>query len=82
MATMNVSLPKRLKDWAEAQVESGRYANVSDYVRDLIRKEQDRAAVFGEIQAALDEGDASGYRSYSRAEIEAELDIAPGKNAA
>ncbi len=63
MTTMNVSLPKKLKDWAEARVESGRYANVSDYVRDLIRKEQDKAVVFDEIQAALDEGDASGYRS-------------------
>ena len=82
MTTMNVSLPKKLKDWAEARVESGRYANVSDYVRDLIRKEQDKAVVFDEIQAALDEGDASGYRNYSRAEIETELNIATDKNAA
>lgn len=82
MTTMNVSLPKKLKDWAEARVESGRYANVSDYVRDLIRKEQDKAVVFDEIQAALDEGDASGYRSYSRAEIETELNITTDKNAA
>ena len=42
MATMNVSLPDTLKDWVEAQAETGRYANASDYVRDLIRKDQDR----------------------------------------
>lgn len=82
MATMNVSLPDKMKEWVEAQVGSGRYANVSDYVRDLIRREQDRAGVFEEIQAALDEGDASGYRSYSRAEIETDLSIATDKNAA
>ena len=41
MATMNVSLPEPLKDWIEAQVKTGRYANVSDYVRDLIRRDQE-----------------------------------------
>ena len=44
MATMNVSLPASMKDWVEAQTETGRYANASDYVRDLIRQDQRRAA--------------------------------------
>lgn len=35
MATMNVSLPDQLKAWVEAQAETGRYSNASDYVRDL-----------------------------------------------
>lgn len=82
MATMNVSLPKKLKEWAETQVESGRYANVSDYVRDLIRKEQDKQAVFAEIEAALEEGEASGYRDYSRVEIEKELGLTRAEDAA
>jgi Arc/MetJ-type ribon-helix-helix transcriptional regulator len=29
-----------MKDWVEAQVKSGHYINVSDYVRDLIRCDQ------------------------------------------
>lgn len=37
MATMNVSQPDPMKDWVEAQVEGGKYANSSHYVRDLIR---------------------------------------------
>ena len=82
MATMNVSLPDDLKDWVESVVQEGRYSNVSDYVRDLIRKEQDRQAVFAEIQAALDEGEASGYEPYSREEIEKELNLSRGKDAA
>lgn len=60
MATMNVSLPDPLKAWAEAQVDSGRYANTSDYVRDLIRKDQDRASKIEAMQRLIDEGFASG----------------------
>jgi putative addiction module CopG family antidote len=41
MATMNISIPDPMKDWVQAQVETGAYANSSDYVRDLIRKGQE-----------------------------------------
>ncbi len=41
MATMNVSLPDPMKDWVEDQVKCGLYSNASDYVRDLIRQDQD-----------------------------------------
>jgi putative addiction module CopG family antidote len=37
MATMNISLPDEMKAHVEAQVETGRFANSSDYIRDLIR---------------------------------------------
>ena len=39
MATMNISLPDQMKEWVEAQAESGRYSNASGYVRDLIRRD-------------------------------------------
>ena len=41
MATMNVSLPDPMKEWVEDQVGGGLYSNASDYVRDLIRQDQD-----------------------------------------
>lgn len=57
MATMNVSLPDPLREWVEAQVKTGRYANVSDYVRDLIRRDQEaKDALIDE----LEKGFASG----------------------
>ena len=40
MATMNVSLPDAMKEWVEKQTASGQYSNASDYVRDLIRRDQ------------------------------------------
>jgi len=60
MATMNVSLPEIMKNWAEKQSSTGRYSNISDYVRDLIRKDQERQAAIMAIQTAIDEGINSG----------------------
>lgn len=60
MATMNVSLPGPMKAWVETQTQAGRYSNASDYVRDLIRRDQDRQAAISELQQLVDEGIASG----------------------
>lgn len=60
MATMNISLPDPMKAWVEEQTRDGRYANVSDYVRDLIRHDQERRQAIAELQALVDEGIASG----------------------
>lgn len=59
MAQMNISLPDKLKSWAETRVAEGRYSSTSDYVRDLMRRDQDRAEVIAQLQAAIDEGRAS-----------------------
>ena len=59
MATMNVSLPDPMKTWVEAQAKDGRYSNASDYVRDLIRRDQDRHQAIAELQQLVDEGIAS-----------------------
>ena len=60
MATMNISIPDPMKSWVEEQSKTGRYANSSDYVRDLIRRDRARREAITEIQAAVDVGLASG----------------------
>ncbi len=60
MGTMNISLPDPMKSWVEDQTKAGRYANSSDYVRDLIRRDRARLEAIAEIQAAVDAGIASG----------------------
>ena len=60
MATMNVSLPEVMKAWVERQAESGLYGNASDYIRDLIRKDQQRKDAIAALQAAVTEGLESG----------------------
>lgn len=72
MATMNVSLPEAMKLWAEQQAQSGRYANTSDYVRDLIRKDQDRLSRIAQLQALVSEGIQSGKGRRSMDELRAE----------
>ena len=69
MATMNISLPESMKSWIESQVKSGKFGNTSDFVRDLIRKEQDKSEKIARIQAAVDEGIASGVGKRSMLEI-------------
>lgn len=69
MATMNVSLPDPMKDWVESQAKSGRYSNASDYVRDLIRRDQDRARLIKDVQEKIDEGLASGISPHGPDEL-------------
>jgi antitoxin ParD1/3/4 len=40
MASMNISLPEPLRDYVQERIDSGQYASASDYVRDLIRRDQ------------------------------------------
>ncbi|WEK01261.1 MAG: type II toxin-antitoxin system ParD family antitoxin [Candidatus Sphingomonas phytovorans] len=71
MATMNISLPDPMKHWIEEQARSGRYSNVSDFVRDLVRREQERADKIANMQALVDEGLASGISDESMQDIRA-----------
>lgn len=48
VTTMNVSLPEALRAFVEGQVAKG-YSSISEYVRELIRRDQKEAA-----QAALE----------------------------
>ena len=43
MTSMNISLPEELRQYVEAQTKSG-YSTPSEYVRELIRKDQRRQA--------------------------------------
>ena len=60
MATMNVSLPDQMKTWIDARLEDGRFSNTSDYVRHLIRLDQERTQAIEALQQAIDEGVRSG----------------------
>ena len=42
MSTMNISLPETLRSFVDSQVSDGAYGSSSEYMRDLLRKEQDR----------------------------------------
>ncbi len=73
MSTMNVSLPDELKSFVDAQTASGGYGSTSEFVRELIRREQDRL----HLRSLLLDGAASpagpiadsGYFAALRAQV-------------
>lgn len=69
MATMNVSLPEAMKSYVEERASSGEYAGASDYVRDLIRRDQRRAAALDELRRLVDEAEAGGVAEGTPSEI-------------
>ena len=42
MGTMNISLPDSLREFVDGQVANAGYGTSSEYVRELIRRDQDR----------------------------------------
>ncbi len=51
MSTMNISLPDALKSFVDEQVSQRGYGTSSEYVRELIRKDQDRLQLRGVLLA-------------------------------
>jgi len=62
MATVRktITLTDKQDSWIKAQIDAGHYTNDSEYIRDLIRREQERSAEIEAVRAALIEGEASG----------------------
>jgi len=65
MATMNISVPDPMKDWVQSQVNTGAYANTSDYVRDLIRQDQENRSKLKALQNTITAGIESGVSDKS-----------------
>lgn len=51
MSTMNISLPDTLKSFVDEQVSQRGYGTSSEYVRELIRKDQERLHLRGLLLA-------------------------------
>jgi len=59
MPTMNISLPENLKEFVESQVQSGDYSSVSEFMRELVRREQ-KERLREQVEQRLLEGLNSG----------------------
>ncbi len=55
-----ITLTEKQDGWIKAQIDAGHYTNDSEYIRDLIPREQERSAGIDAIRAVLIEGEASG----------------------
>jgi antitoxin ParD1/3/4 len=80
MATMTISLPDPMKDWIETRIRQGDYASTSDYVRDLVRRDRERAVhpelTLADLQRIVADARASGVADQSVSSILAEAKAA------
>lgn len=58
MSTINVSLPDDLRSFVDERVDRSGYGSTSEYVRDLIRRDQDRQ----QLRSLVLEGASSPHR--------------------
>ena len=70
--TMNISLPDVMKAFVEEQVDSGGYGSASEYVRELVRRDQKERAE-AKLETLLLQGLESGEPMPLNAEYRANL---------
>jgi antitoxin ParD1/3/4 len=56
---MSFALPEPLREYIDERVRSGQYGNTSEYLRDLIRRDQ-QAQAAGRLRALIADGLESG----------------------
>jgi antitoxin ParD1/3/4 len=55
-----ITLTDQQDRWIKAQIAAGEYTNDSEYIRDLVRRDQERNAKFRALKDAIQEGLDSG----------------------
>ena len=55
-----ITLTDTQDQWIKAQIATGAFTNDSEYIRDLVRRDQERNAKFLALKAAIQEGLDSG----------------------
>lgn len=71
MATVakTIIVTEKNEAWINSRVESGDYGNASEYIRDLIRKDQAIQSQHAKLAALLQEGLNSGFSERSVLDI-------------
>ena len=68
-----ITVTDQQDNWIKAQIERGAYTNDSEYIRDLIRRDQENAK-FALLQDAIREGVASGESERTIPDIMAQVE--------
>ncbi len=70
--TMSFALPEALRSYVDQRVRSGQYGNTSEYLRELIRRDQEEQAK-KRLRELIEEGLNSGSGRTLTAEVAAQL---------
>ena len=60
--------------WIKSQIKAGEFTNDSEYLRDLVRRDQAKKAKFSALKAAITEGIDSGISDKSIPDIMKEVE--------
>jgi antitoxin ParD1/3/4 len=64
-----ITLTDKQDSWIKAQIERGDFTNDSEYIRDLVRRDQEQSARFHALKAAIQQGLDSGVSGRTVTEI-------------
>lgn len=76
MATIRktITFTDKQDKWIKSQIEAGEYTNDSEYLRDLVRRDQAKNDKFSALKAAITEGLESGISDKSVPDIMKEVE--------
>jgi len=76
MATVRktITLTDKQDDWIKSQIKSGDFTNESEYIRDLVRRDQNQNAEFLRTKAAIEYGFNSGISDLNVPDIMKEVE--------
>lgn len=60
MHRKTITLTEQQNHWVKGQIETGNFGNDSEYIRDLIRRDQKSQERIATLRQALMDGEASG----------------------
>lgn len=69
-----ITLTDKQDKWIKAQIARGDFTNDSEYIRDLVRRDQEQNARFQVLKGAIEEGIESGESKKSVSEIMDEVE--------
>ena len=69
-----ITLTDKQDQWIKAQIAAGEYANDSEYIRALVRRDQEENAKFQALKQAIQEGLSSGVSDKSVTDIMEEVE--------
>lgn len=69
MLRKTITVTEQQESFIKSQIESGHYGNDSEYLRDLIRLDQERKEKIALLRTALIDGENSGISQRSMADI-------------
>ncbi len=69
MQRKTITVTEQQEVWIKSQIDSGQYGNDSEYLRALIRHDQEQEYKIGLLRSALIDGEKSGVSARSMADI-------------